>query len=145
MGAAGEAVDGQPQIPPGRPEEFGEEVEVEEMARPVQVRAPTDPTPAEVEEHESTGHVQYRTWCRHCVAGRGVGQQHRTREEEARSQDGLPTIACDYTYMTANGEEDERAKPILVIKDSKTWSVAATFVDQKGPTTYAVKYFSITF
>ena len=52
-------------------------------------------------------------------------------EEEARSQDGLPTIACDYTYMTANGEEDERAKPILVIKDSKTWSVAATFVDQK--------------
>lgn len=142
MGAAGEAVDGQPQIPPGRPEEFGEEVEVEEMARPAQVRAPTDPTPAEVEEHESTGHVQYRTWCRHCVAGRGVGQQHRTREEEARSQDGLPTIACDYTHMTANGEEDERAKPILVIKDSKTWSVAATFVDQKGPTTYAVKYFS---
>ena len=112
------------------------------MARPVQVRAPTDPTPAEVEEHESTGHVQYRTWCRHCVAGRGVGQQHRTREEEARSQDGLPTIACDYTYMTVNGVEDERAKPILVIKDSKTWSVAATFVDQKGPTTYAVKYFS---
>lgn len=62
MGAAGEAVDGQPQIPPGRPEEFGEEVEVEEMARPVQVRAPTDPTPAEVEEHESTGHGAATVW-----------------------------------------------------------------------------------
>ena len=33
------------------------------MAQPIRIRAPTDPTPEEVEEHESTGHVQYRTWC----------------------------------------------------------------------------------
>ena len=117
-------------------------MEVEELARPVQIRSPEDPTPAEVEEHESTGHVQYRTWCKHCVAGRGVGQQHRTRDEEARAQDGIPMISCDYTFMTVNGEEDGRAKPILVIKDSRTTSVAATFVDAKGPTPYAVKYFS---
>ena len=112
------------------------------MAQPIRIRAPTDPTPEEVEEHESTGHVQYRTWCRHCVAGRGAGQQHRTRDEEARSQDGIPVISCDYTFMMVNGEDDGRAKPILVMKDSRTKSVAATFVDAKGPTPYAVKYFS---
>ena len=112
------------------------------MAQPIRIRAPTDPTPEEVEEHESTGHVQYRTWCRHCVAGRGAGQQHRTRDEEARSQDGIPMISCDYTFMTVNGEDDGRAKPILVMKDSRTTSVAATFVDAKGSTPYAVKYFS---
>ena len=31
----------------------------------------------EREEHELLGHVQYRSWCRHCAAARGVGQQHR--------------------------------------------------------------------
>jgi hypothetical protein len=51
-------------------------------------------------------------------------------------------ISCDYTFMTVNGEDDGRAKPILVMKDSRTTSVAATFVDAKGPTPYAVKYFS---
>ena len=51
-------------------------------------------------------------------------------------------ISCDYTFMTVNSEDDGRAKPILVMKDSRTTSVAATFVDAKGPTPYAVKYFS---
>ena len=106
------------------------------------MRSPSDPTAAEVEEHEATGHVQYRTWCKHCVAGRGIGQQHRTREEELRAQDGLPVIASDYTFMSQSGAEDGRAKPILVVKDSRTSSVAATFVDAKGPTPYAVKYFT---
>ena len=106
------------------------------------MRSPSDPTAAEVEEHEATGHVQYRTWCKHCVAGRGNGQQHRTREEELRAQDGLPVIASDYTFMSQSGAEDGRAKPILVVKDSRTSSVAATFVDAKGPTPYAVKYFT---
>ena len=132
-----------PGEPEGRPEgEPGEEYEVEEIERPVQVRSPSDPTTAEVEEHEATGHVQYRTWCKHCVAGRGIGQQHRTREEELRAQDGLPVIASDYTFMSQSGAEDSRAKPILVVKDSRTSSVAATFVDAKGPTPYAVKYFT---
>ena len=106
--AAGEEAEN-PGEPEGRPEgEPGEE----------QVRSPSDPTTAEVEEHEATGHVQYRTWCKHCVAGRGIGQQHRTREEELRAQDGLPVIASDYTFMSQSGAEDGRAKPILVVKDS---------------------------
>jgi len=36
-------------------------------ARPEQVKALADPTPYEVEEHESTGDVQYRKLCRYCV------------------------------------------------------------------------------
>ena len=115
--------------PEGRPEGVPEREEESE--------APTNPTRAEV--HKSTGHVQYRTWCRHCVAGRGLGQQHRSRDEESKRDDGLPIIASDYTFMTTDGKEDGRAKPILVIKDSRTLSVAATFVDAKGPT---VKFFA---
>ena len=66
------------------------------------MHAPANPTRAEVDEHESTGHVQYRTWCRHCVAGRGLGQQHRSRDEESKRDDGLPIIASDYTFMTTD-------------------------------------------
>ena len=129
--------------PEGRPEGVPErEEESEEIAPPALVHAPANPTRAEVDEHESTGHVQYRTWCRHCVAGRGLGQQHRSRDEESKRDDGLPIIASDYTFMTTDGKEDGRAKPILVIKDSRTLSVAAAFVDAKCPTPYAVKFFA---
>ena len=76
------------------------------------------------------------------TAGRGLGQQHRSRDEESKRDDGLPIIASDYTFMTMDGKEDGRAKPILVIKDSRTLSVAATFVDAKGPAPYAVKFFA---
>ena len=34
------------------------------------------------EEHELLGHVQYRSWCGHCAAARGVGQQHRQLSED---------------------------------------------------------------
>ena len=36
----------------------------------------------EREEHELFGHVQYRSWCRHYAAARGVGQQHRQLRED---------------------------------------------------------------
>ena len=50
--------------------------EVEESERPKLVKFPDTPTQAEVDEHESRGHVVHRDWCRHCVAGRGLGQKH---------------------------------------------------------------------
>ena len=56
-------------------EEEGEEEE-EECEAPKRIAIPVGPTMAEIDEHELMGHVQYRSWCRHCVASRGVGQSH---------------------------------------------------------------------
>ena len=109
-----------------------------EIAPPA--RAPEGPSRAEVAEHEATGHVQYRNWCRHCLAGRGLGQQHRSRPEEDKASDELATISCDYIWMTRDGKEGGKTKPILVIRACRTLAVAATFVDAKGPTPYAVKF-----
>ena len=50
--------------------------EVEESVRPK----------LEIDEHEATGHVIYRNWCRHCIAGRAIGQPHRTRSEEQKAR-----------------------------------------------------------
>ena len=82
-------------------------------------------------EHEVLGHVQYREWCRHCVAARGIGQQRRSREQRERQDDRLPGVACDYCFM---GQNNGKVKPTLVIKDSKTQAIAATFVEAKGTT-----------
>lgn len=38
--------------------------------------------------------------------------------------------------------EDDRVKPILVIRDERTQCTAASFVDAKGATPYAVKFVS---
>ena len=46
----------------------------------------------------------------------------------------------DYTFMSRGGVEDERVKPILVVKDERTQFLAATFVGSKGATPYAVKF-----
>ena len=65
--------------PEGRPEGVPErEEESEEIAPPALVHAPANPTRAEVDEHESTGHVQYRTWCRR-VSNTGL-EMRRVRE-----------------------------------------------------------------
>ena len=106
-------------------------------AAPRQIRSPKEPTAAEVAEHEVLGHIQYREWCRHCVAARGIGQQHRSREQEERESDGLPVVACDYCFM---GQDDGKLKPILVMKDSKTQAIAAIFVEAKGTDPYAIKF-----
>ena len=43
----------------------------EEMRRPKPAARPYTPTRAEVYEHEVT-HLPFRSWCKHCVHGRGV-------------------------------------------------------------------------
>jgi hypothetical protein len=55
--------------------------EGEEAQQPKQLRDPGQPTQAERDEHESHGHVAYRTWCQHCVAARGRGQAHKPSPE----------------------------------------------------------------
>ena len=111
----------------------GEDVESEEIQPAVKLKAPEEPTPAEIEEHEATGHVQYRTWCRHCVAGRAIGQPHCTQSEEQSKEDRTDYRCGLHFYMVRGDGEEDRAKPILVAKDDRTQSVAATFVDAKGP------------
>ena len=63
--------------------ETGAEAE-EEMRRPKPAGRPYTPTRAEVYEHEVT-HLPYRSWCKHCVHGRGVSSPMRDRIRKRRS------------------------------------------------------------
>ena len=42
--------------------------------------------------------------------------------------------------MSRSDEDNDRLRPILVVKDERTQMVAATFVDSKDATPYAVKF-----
>ena len=127
------------------------ETESEEAYKPRRIPTPILPSQEEVDEHNIMGHVQYRSWCPHCVAGRGVGQRHVPVEDEPGQ---LPKILSDYGYMNGQGKgEESRASeetgaadrdnlPILVVKDKKTKTIGASFVLEKGANGFAVKCFA---
>ncbi len=78
------------------------------------VQRPVEVSKAEVEEHELLGHTRYRSWCRHCVAARGVGQAHLVLHEDPKLAE-VAEIVMDYYFL---GEENETV-PHLVIKGSQ--------------------------
>jgi hypothetical protein len=51
-------------------EEEQDNEDEEEGQQPKVIRAPKAPTKAEREEHEAT-HLPFRSWCTHCLRGRG--------------------------------------------------------------------------
>ena len=87
----------------------------------------------EREEHELLGHVQYRLWCRHCAAARGVGQHRQLREDPV---DAIARKLCSIFYFM--GEESETA-PHIVVKDGKTSAYFSTGLDSKT-SQYAVPF-----
>ena len=76
-----------------------EEEEAEAM-NPKIVRKPVAPTKAMVMAHE-VHHADYREWCAHCVAGKGVCHQHRSSDREDRS---TAEFSVDYAFMTSDGQ-----------------------------------------
>lgn len=51
------------------------EAEEGRMAKPL--KAPSLPSPEEIEAHE-VSHIPFRAWCSHCVRGRGKSYSHQT-------------------------------------------------------------------
>ena len=93
------------------------------------VRVCTDPgrpSKEAKERHDAMGHVQYRSWCPHCVKGRGQNEPHKSSE---RPESAIPLIGTDYFFA---GENDDPTATMIGIKDSKSKAVHAYLVDNKG-------------
>ena len=83
------------------PVEMREEIEdgnAEESRAPRVARRPYTPSKAEVEAHYPL-HLEYRSWCPHCRAGRGISMQHRYCPDVDESHLGV-TWSLDYCFMT---------------------------------------------
>ena len=92
------------------------------------MRSPQEPTDAEIEKHVACGHLPYRSWCSHCVRGRGTGRAHY--ESKADIWYSTPTVSTDYMYL---GGEDEDSLPILAKVHHATKWRTARVVPSKGP------------
>ena len=64
--------------------------------KPLKMMDPKLPSQAEVEEHDLT-HLPFRSWCRHCVRGRGRAADHRAQDRD----DGLLEFHVDYCFLSS--------------------------------------------
>jgi len=107
-------------------EEFGER-------KVKKLQNPKEPTKEEREEHEKT-HLPFRSWCRHCVRGRGVQLPHC----EGRQETTTSEIHMDYGFL---GKEDNAVKavPMLVAKERGSKMLMAARVPTKTTGNYIQK------
>jgi hypothetical protein len=87
---------------------------------------PKKPTKEEVEDHEKL-HLPFRSWCRHCVRGRGKELAHYRTDETS----GCHEIHLDFFFM---GREHEPGKtvPIVAVKERRSKMVMASVVPRKS-------------
>ncbi len=90
------------------PGEDGEvNIEDEDDNEPVKMaKDPGQPSIQQEKEHR-VDHYPYRSWCKFCVMGRGIGFQHRRAPGSV-----VPRIGMDYFFITAGGmkKRDELTK-----------------------------------
>ena len=95
---------------------------------PKALATPSKPSQAEVEAHDAAGHVPFRSWCPHCVRGRGIDTPHRKQDHSEKT---VPQICADYAHLASMGG---RSRPhILVARSRKSGDTYATGVPHKGP------------
>ena len=109
--------------------------------------SPSPPSRQEMLEHNLT-HWPFRSWCKHCVAGKAKATKHSQSGATAASE--VPVISIDCAFMGDKDVEDtesegivteadfefndavESKSKILVIRDSKSRVCAAIPVPRTG-------------
>ena len=119
----------------GQEEEESVEVEMEDEtengSRTVKkVQDPRDPSKEERAQHEMT-HLPYRSWCRHCVRGRGKQMPHQGGSQET----SISEVHMDFAFL---GREDDPQKTmaVLVAKERTSKMIMSAAAHRKTTGTY---------
>ena len=99
-------------------------------------KRPDAPTKQELEEHLPT-HLPYRSWCPHCVAGRGISRRHATVGGD-KEKLGV-TISIDYCFFNPEDVEQDTT-PILILYDDNLETIWAIPVETKGAVQFVVNW-----
>ena len=105
----------------GVDEEFGKRVTRK-------LHDPKLPNEQEVKEHNLSGHMPFRSWCPHCVRGRGKEMEHKRKDED---ETGIPEYHMDYCFP---GDAEGERLTVLVIIEKFTKMKKAVVVPSKGST-----------
>ena len=95
---------------------------------------PKMPSREEMEKHNAT-HAEYRTWCPHCVAGRGMASHH-CNKSRARNPTSIPIVVMDYCFPSQSSED---AAIVLAMRDSDSKATNAMMVPRKGNEEWIMK------
>ena len=87
---------------------------------------PVEPSSEEIAAHMLT-HLPYRSWCPHCVRGKGKSMAHRSMEAEASH--AVPHVSMDYSFL---GQEDEKTLPVALVRDHASKTTFSHVVPCKG-------------
>ena len=93
---------------------------------------PNEPTRQEIIDHENSFHCQYRSWCPHCVRGRGKALDHRVASDRVRSVNAL---SIDYFFL---GQNDDPTCTCLACADHESGFRSCRVIPTKTHS-YAVK------
>ena len=97
----------------------------EEIRVPKKMQNPMLPSKAEREMHELT-HVPFRSWCEHCVRGRGEGVRHEAGKEMPEQTE----VHMDFFFV---GDEDQNEKlAVLAARERTTRMTMSTVAPSKG-------------
>ena len=100
--------------------------------RTVKIQDPSMPTRAAREEHEKT-HLPFRSWCRHCVRGKGKEMPHQTKQDEGDGNE----MSFDFYFL---GDEDgSRPIPTLMAIDRRSKMKMCSPVPSKSTGEYIAK------
>ena len=81
-------------------------------------------------------HVDFRSWCRYCIEGRGVSRHH----EKGKEEEAIGTIASvGSCFWTPEAFEEEMDYPLDMIPRMGFGTMA---VDAKGPTPSSTEWLS---
>jgi hypothetical protein len=109
------------------------EAELSEEARePKKVHNPALPSRAEMELHMLT-HLPFRSWCEHCVRGRGESVRHEKVEELPEQVE----VHMDFFFMGEEGSEQKLT--ILAARERQTRMTMSTVVPTKGDNEFMAK------
>ena len=107
----------------------------DEMRRPRVKRRPVTPTKQDIEDHFPL-HLEYRSWCAHCVAGKAISDRHIVDKEQSDSM-GV-TWHSDYAFM--GSEAEPGMQPCLICYDDDKDAFWALAVKEKGPSRVVVRW-----
>ena len=114
-------------------EEAEEEDEDLGERRPQKMHDPLEPTAEERRMHELT-HLPFRSWCKHCVKGRG---KEKPCKKQPGEEGGAPELHVDFMFM---GEpEGGRTLTLLVAKERRTRMVMVSVIPKKSSGEFAAK------
>ena len=91
------------------------------------IKSPEAPTAEEIEKHNASGHVPFRSWCPICVEGAANDDPHYKQPPD---NSVYPRFSYDYALMSSKNSLDKLT--LFVIKEKKSKSIFQVVVPRKG-------------